>query len=394
MRYFSAHTAAATGLGLLLCAAAPAIGVVTGNIEYRFVTVAGAMALPNQGSGLANGLVLGPNTVIAADNPLIRQRVALQARTVNIAGNFTGQSFNATNTALDPSATILAQNLGLFGMGGSLSMADGQLVGVELNAAPFSQQAAGTVVGSSWSGFAAALPSGPLPSQVWPAANPLPPSPNNPAGTGVGGGWVDIARFSWESSDFSPRVINNTFTPNTAATSALVGNSVTNATFPDSIAGIDGQVTYAPVAAALPVSGTSFGFIIEACTCSELVSVPSPATVTADPLVNPDASNVELATFFDTDGANISVTLNSGDLAALVALGADVSIPGNFTGAPRITLTWDAPAAAIGSTYVLRYTFANDLVEHVGQTSVTVVPAPTALAALAMGTMLVRRRRR
>lgn len=380
-----------------LAVASPAFAVVTGNLEYRFVTIAGTGALPNQGTGIADGTVLGPNTVITADNALIRQRIALQVRAVGIGGDFVGNAFNGSNTALVPGSTIVAQNLGVFGSGGGISFGDGTIAGNSLANSPFPTSIGGMVAGSSWTGFQGVIGTGTLPAQAWPFTQANPPAPANPSNTGAGGAWVEVARFRWESSDLTARTIAATFTNNPGVTAAFVGNSVASASFPDADNEVNGSVTYATSLANLPAIINNFSFLIEGGVGNTApTSVASPAMITADPFVNPDALDLVLASFTDADGDNVSVTLDAADVAAIEALGGSVTVAGNNGTAPTIVLNWDAPNAAIGQTFTIDYTYTDgtDAGGAPLSTSVTVVPAPGALALLGFGGLIAGRRRR
>lgn len=375
--------------------AGSAFGVVTGNIEIRFVTIAGTGALPNQGTGLADGTVLGPNTVISADNPLIRQRIAIQARAINIAGDFQGLGVDGSGQPA-PGSTFAAQNLGMWGFGGALSFADGTIAGQSFGFSIFpgvgGTTLGGTVVGNSWSGFQGSIPSTQA-AQSWSFANPNPPAPANIGNTGAGGAWVEVARFRWESSDLTARTIGANFVNNDGVTRAYVGNSFAAVTPPNADEELDGSVQYANSLANVPVSVGQFSFLIQGVQNVDPDAIITPGLITADPFVNPDAMNLVLASFSDDDGDNVDVDIvNDGGIGAL---GGTVSIVGDNGLTPQIVVTWDAPNAAIGQVFNIPFTFTdgNGNVLN-GSTSVTVVPAPGALALLGLGGLVAGRRRR
>ncbi|MBX3385063.1 MAG: hypothetical protein KF768_00670 [Phycisphaeraceae bacterium] len=374
----------------VMAVAGTALGQVTGQIEYRFVTVAGTGALPNQGTGLANGTVLGPNTLISADNALIRQRVALQVRTINIGGTFSTQSFNGSNTALEPGVVLPAQNLGIFSVLGGVSMGDGSIVNPSLAFAPWTTTQPGMVAGSSWNNFQGVMGTGTLPAQVWPWPSANPPAPNNPANNGAGGAWVEVSRFFWESSDLTPRTIAGAFA---GLGNAYVGNGVASASFPDPDEELNGSVTYTQFfASGLQQNINGFSFLIQQGQTNEPpTSMTFPAVITADPFVNPDALNLVLASFSDPDGDNVSVMVtNDGGIGAL---GGALSIGGTATN-PTIVLNWDAPNAAIGNTYTVQFSFSDGELGGTGSVTVQVIPAPGALALLGLGGLVAGRRRR
>lgn len=118
------------------------------------------------------------------------------------------------------------------------------------------------------------------------------------------------------------------------------------------------------------------------------------ATITANPLVNPDANNLTLATFTDANVAdNIDVTItNDGGIGAL---GGVVSAIDGTTGNARIALNWDAPNAAIGQTFTVTFSYTDGIAAaQTGTVTVQVIPAPGAAALLGLGGLLAARRRR
>lgn len=117
--------------------------------------------------------------------------------------------------------------------------------------------------------------------------------------------------------------------------------------------------------------------------------------ITANPVVNPDASNLSLATFSDVDAGNtIDVTItNDGGIGAL---GGVVSIVGDNGATPSIVLNWDAPNAAIGQTFTVNFSYTDGVIPTAltGSVTVQVIPAPGAAALLGLGGLLAARRRR
>lgn len=372
--------------------AGSAFGVATGNIEFRFVTIDSVPGFDNT-TGLASGTVLGANTVITPAGATVRQRIALQGRAINIGGDFTSQQLNATQTALQNNVVSPAQNLGIFAYSGSLGLSDGAFF------APaalhnYAQGLAGVVSGASWTGFQRSVNLGVLAEQAWTFPNAA-PAPANPTFTGAGGAWVSLASFIWESNDLSPRTISGNFTPLALGNSAFIGNGVPSATIP-SLFAPNGNITYgvSQQAAGIDIAVSNFSFLIEGgMTNTDPDVLSTPAVITADPFVNPDALNLVLASFTDADGDSIAVAItNDGGIGAL---GGSVSIVGNNGLAPTIVLNWDAPNAAIGNTYDVSFTYTDGQGNTLtGQSSVSVVPAPGALALLGLGGLVAGRRRR
>lgn len=369
--------------------AGSAFGQATSTIEFRFVTIAGTGSLPNT-TGLADGTVLTSNTAITP-SATIRQRIALQARVIDVAGTFTTQQFNGSQTALVPGTVSPASNLGLFSFGGSINMGDSTIrTPGQVISGAWGTGLAGVVAGSSWSNIQRSIGTGTYAAQTWPEGGTAPLPPNPSAASLGSNAWVQIASFFWESNNSAPRTVSGAFAPIAAANTAFIGNGVASATFPEFS---DGNVVYSQVFAVGSTQNVqNFSFQIGS-TNTDPNLVSTPANITADPFVNPDALNLVLASFNDVDGDNVTVSnLNDGGIGAL---GGSVSVSGNGGLNPTIVLNWDAPNAAIGNTYVVSFNYTDGIGNVLqGTTSVTVVPAPGALALLGLGGLVAARRRR
>lgn len=180
-----------------------------------------------------------------------------------------------------------------------------------------------------------------------------------------------LRTFSLTSNQQTLQVYRDTATqdPNSASAVLLLANQVSFGALP-SVTLQFGTTNTAPVAAV------------------------TNRVITANPLVNPDASNLSLATFSDADvGNTIDVTItNDGGIGAL---GGVVSILGDNGATPSIVLNWDAPNAAIGQTFTVAFSYTDGTAAlQSGTVTVQVIPAPGAAALLGLGGLLAARRRR